>query len=185
MLISFPEILPSPQIAHGYHTRKVVRRITVLWTKLVAVFFDSRKLHDTTWTYSSLRIQHRCNLINRQPRFVSFVLHYLHFRVRHDNVFSAPKRNVVLLNLAVTLFAVAINGTADVDAPCFIITVRWRRHRLLRIPEHYHSMTRLQTAINRLPHEALQNCFFFFAAITQRVKLTRLQGLYLSPSSLQ
>lgn len=84
----------------------------------ISIFFDISKAYDTTWRHGILRDLFDYGMRGRLPRFIAQFLHDRTFQVKIDDILSTnheqecgvPQGGV----LSVTLFAVKINGVADV-----------------------------------------------------------------------
>ena len=90
----------------------------------------------------------------------------------------APKRNVASSTLTAILSQIATNGMANTDATC-LKSLYVGDVKIYYDFRYRHCMTSCQDRYKSSPEQ--QNCFPFFAAITQRVQLTRLWDLLLPP----
>jgi hypothetical protein len=131
---------------------------------LVAVFLDLEKAYETTWRCGILRTLHRWNLRGRLPLFLSNFFQDRYFRVRLGSVLYArysqengvPQRSM----LSVTLFAIAISGMVNAVGPS-VATSLYDAAIFYSSRNTVPIERRLQGAINRLSHWALENGFSF------------------------
>ena len=152
----------------------------------ISVFFDLEKAYDTTWRFGILKALHRSELRGEMPLFIKAFLSYRYFQVKVGNTLSerklqeegVPQGSV----LSVTLFALAINGIAQVIpseilATLFVddISISFSASKMA-VAER-----KLQLTINKVVEWAERNGFKFSATKTTVMHFCRIRGLHPDP----
>ena len=152
----------------------------------ISISFDLEKAYDTTWRFGILKALHKAELRGEMPLFIKAFLSRRYFQVKIGNTLSekklqeegVPQGSV----LSVTLFALAINGIAqvipsDILATLFVddFSVSFSASRMA-VAER-----KLQLTINKVVEWAERNGFKFSSSKTVAMHFCRIRRFHPDP----
>lgn len=154
----------------------------------ISVFFDLEKAYDTTWRYGIMRDLHSYGMRGRLPLYIGRFLEDRSFQVRMNSTLSdvhvqqsgVPQGGV----LSVTLFAIKINGVAEiisrypgVYASLYVDDL----HIGYNHADPIVATTHLQECLNHVSQWADLNGFKFSQSKTRAMHFNNNRGITIAP----